>query len=32
MASSPAPRVGPVLPPPEDMTADQFAAYMDAQE
>ncbi len=26
------PRVGPVLPPPENMTADQFEAYMDAQE
>lgn len=26
------PRVGPALPPPENMTADQFEAYMDAQE
>jgi hypothetical protein len=31
-ASLPAPRVGPVLPPPENMTADQFAAFMDDQE
>jgi hypothetical protein len=28
----PAPRIGPVLPPPENMTADQFAAFLDAQE
>jgi hypothetical protein len=25
-------RVGPALPPADDMTSDQFAAYMDAQQ
>jgi len=31
-ASQQASRVGPALPPADDMTSDQFAAYMDAQQ
>jgi hypothetical protein len=32
MVVLPGPRIGPVFPPPENLTGDQFAAFMDAQE